>query len=488
MPQDDYKEKTLFRIIKSLFGSKDEVKAEIINSIFEQIGENLNPREQAIFQFLKKGFEDLHQFQTEELFLTKFPEYRLTLQDIEPLDDSSLDYHKREYIDIHKKMAISQKLMQMANGMQVTGLTPDMVESLRDSVTVKEEEISLQTSNVLDLYEKAKEKGDCGIKTYIPEVDQIIGSIEPGTLTTIVGYTGHGKTSLALNIAYKSAREGKNVVYVSLEVPERDLLYDLISLHSTDLRLGVNKIPHQNIRMRKMDKKQEAEFKKVADDFNKNILPHFRILTERNFKDFSYGEIRDVLYRVDAEKRIDAIFVDQASLFKYYAKNKYANIYESINDYVSFFRKLAICFKVEDGKDRQMIIVLLAQCNRTGYLKAVKAGKKDPANEGRYDDTAVSESHELSRSASYLLTMYSSEAMRLSKEARVQLLKSRFGQTHEDPIQVTFDPEFYQVGEMSDTSSSSINDYSGVSFDNLMNFDGLELGFSNIGSIDTSDL
>ena len=487
MPQDNYKEKSLYRIIKSLFGSTDEVKREIINSIFEQVGEDLHPQEKAIFQFLKSGFDDLHQFQTEELFLRKFPEYKAILQDVEPLDDQSLDYHKREFIEDHKKTAISKKLMVMASGIQTTGLTPDMVESLRDSVTVKEDEVSLQTSNVLDLYERAKEKGDCGIKTYIPEIDQIVGSIEPGTLTTIVGYTGHGKTSLALNIAYKAAKEGKNVVYISLEVPERNLLYNLISLHSTDIKLGVTPIPNHAILLRTMDSKQESDFKKVASDFNKNILPNFRILTERNFKDFSYGEIRDVLYRVDAEKRIDAIFVDQASLFKYYAKNKYANIYESINDYVSFFRKLAICFKVEDGKDRQMIIVLLAQCNRTGFLKAVKAGKKDPANEGRYDDTAVSESHELSRSASYLLTMYSSEGLRLSKEARVQLLKSRFGQTHEDPIAVTFDPEYCQVGEMGETSS--VNDYSNVSpFENLMNLDGVEMGFTGFGSIDTSDL
>ena len=474
----------MLQIVKSLLGSTEEVKFDLVNDILDILKDDLTPQEIAVFQFLKEGYSTLHQFQTEELFIQKFPEYRASLGDYNPLDEKSLDYYKRGFIDKHQKTSIAKKMIQMAGTIRSTGLTPDMVEQLRDSVTVQEDDITLQTSNVLDLYDESKLKGNCGIKTYIPEIDQIIGSIEPGTLTTIVGYTGHGKTSLALNIAYKAAKSGKNIVYVSLEVPERDLLYDLISLHSTDLKFGISPIPHQSIRQRSLDSKQEENFRKVAEDFNKTVLPNFHILTERNFKDFSYGEVRDVLYRVDAEKRIEAIFIDQASLFKYYAKGKYTNPYEAINDYVSFFRKLAICFKVENGKDRQMIIVLLAQCNRTGFLKAVNSGKKDPANEGRYDDTAVSESHELSRSASYLITMYSSEGMRLSKEARVQLLKSRFGQTHEDPIPITFNPEYYQVGEMEDASNSSS---STSSFDSFMDLDALSMGF-NLGSIDTSDL
>lgn len=477
----------MLKIVKSVLNSTDESKSLVINTILEEVGSDLNPQENKVFTFLKQGYDTFSQFQTEELFLQQFPEYRISLQEINPLDADSLDYYRREFIEKHKRMSLSKKLLVMASTLQQTGLTPDMVESLRDSVTGNpEEEVSLQTSNVLDLYNASKEKGNCGIKTYIPEIDQIIGSIEPGTLTTLVGYNGHGKTSFAVNIAYKAAKEGKNVLYISLEVPERDLLYNLISLHSTDMKFGIDPIPHAAMRMRTMDKKQEEDFKRVAEDFNKTVLPNFHILTERNFKDFTQGEIRDVLYRVDAQKPLEAIFVDQASLFKYYATNKFANTGDAINEYVSFFRKLAICFKVEHGKDRQMIVVLLAQCNRTGFLKAATAGKKDSSMEGKYDDTAVSESHELSRSASYLLTLYSSESMRLSKEARVQLLKSRFGQTHEDPIAINFNPEFCQVGEM-EAFSSTVSNFSSGSTSSLVDINPEDIGF-NLSAVDLSDL
>ena len=478
----------MLTIVKSVLNSTEESRALVISSILEDIEKDLNPQELKVFRYLKNGYDTYSQFQTEELFLQQFPEYRSALNEVSVLDTSSLDYYRREFEERHKRNSISKKLLTMASTLQQTGLTPDMVEALRDSVTGNpNEDITLETSNVIDLYTESKKKGNSGIKTYIPEIDQIIGSIEPGTLTTVVGYSGHGKTTCAVNIAYKSAKSGKNVVYISLEVPERDLLYDLISLHSTDLKFGIETIPHSCMRMRSMDKQQEDNFKKVAEDFNNTILPNFHILTERNFKEFSYGEIRDTLYRLDNKKPIDTIFVDQASLFKYYGKGRVNDTNALINEYVSFFRRLAICFKVEKGKDRQMIVVLLAQCNRTGFLKAIASGKKDPTMEGKYDDTAVSEAHELSRAASYVITVYSSEAMRLSKEARVQLLKSRFGQTHEDPISVNFNPEFYQFGEMDDVSSN-VNNYSTASsFDSFLDINPADIGF-NLSAVDLSDL
>lgn len=477
----------MLTIVKSILSATEESKALIISSILEEAERDLNPQELKVFQFLKQGYDTYSQFHTEELFLQQFPEYRNSLKDITPLEQESLDYYKREFIEKHKRITISKKLLTMANAIQQSGLTPDMVESLREDVDNKQEDFSLQTSNVLDLYNESKKKKGDGIKTYVPEIDQLVGAIEPGTLTTIVGYSGHGKTTYAINIAYKAAKSGKNVVYISLEVPERDLLYDLISLHSTDMKFGINPIPHTSIRRCTMNDQQEECFNKVADDFNKTILPNFHILTERNFKDFTYGEIRDTLYRLDAQKPLDAVFVDQASLFKYYGKGRVTDTNALINEYVSFFRRMAICFKVENGKDRQIIIVLLAQCNRAGFHKAVAEGKKDPTMEGKYDDTAVSEAHELSRAASYVMTVYSSQAMRLSNEARVQLIKSRFGQTHEDPISVNFNPEFYQFGEM-DEVSSNVNNYSTASsFDSFLDVNPADIGF-NLSAVDLSDL
>lgn len=481
----------MITIVKSVLGSTDDQHFVIIDTILDTCSRELNPQEQAVFQYLHTGFSTYKQFPTEELFKKKFPEYSIALGDVSPLSLESLDYYKKEFIERHKRAAVSKKLLGIASNLQQTGLTSDIVESLRNSITNNESVDSLKTSNVVDLYEEAKANNYVGIKTYVPELDQLIGTIDEGTLTVIAGYNGHGKTTWAVNMMYKAAREGKHVVYISLEVTERDLLYGLISLHSNDPKFGRPPIPVASLRRRLLDEKQEKEFVEVAEDFNNTILPNIRILTDRNFKDFSYGEVREILYTLDAQSKIDVLFLDHANLLKYYVKTRYTNTGDAINEYVSFFRGLALCFKVENGVERHLTIILLAQCNRAGYTKALEAGRKDQTKEGRYDDTAVSESHELSRSATYIMTVYASGSMKLASEARVQLLKSRWGQIQEDPIVVSFHPENYLFGDFSDhsvtTLASSNMDSPYESFIGLNPSNFGMGGLGGIGSLGTID-
>lgn len=477
-------------IVKSVLNSADENKFFVVQNIMEEISTLLNPQELKVFKYLYDSFSTYNIFPTESVFLTQFPEYKISLQDTQIYEDQdSLDFYKREFIERHRRANIAKQILTMAGQIQTSGLTPDMVETLRDSVTnLNKEEESLETSNVIDLYEESKKRGNIGIKTYIPELDQLIGFIEPGTITVIAGAPAQGKTTLALNMAYKAAKQGVNIVYISLEVSERDILYNLISLHSKDPKFGTDPIPSRSLRLRTLDEKQELVFKKVSEDFNQTVLPNFHILTERQYKDFSYGEVRDLLYRLDNQKPIVGLFLDHANLLKYYVKGSFTNTGDAINEYVSFFRRLAICFrKDKEGNDRQLAVFLLAQTNRAGLLKAIAAGKKDPTQEGRYDTTGLSESHELERSSAYIITTYVGDGMKLSKEARVQLIKNRFGQSHEDPISVNFDPEFSLYGEMEETISSISHDYSSTSFDSILDIDPSSLGF-NLSSIDLSNL
>ena len=488
----------MLQIVKSILGSTDEGKYSIVSEILSTIEKDLAPNELAVFQFLKQGYDDLHQFQTEDIFLRKFPEYRLTLKDLEPLNDNSvkekdsLDYYKREFILKHQKNAISKKLLLMANTIQQTGLTPDMVESLRnDIIEAKEEEDVLKMPDARDIYAMNKELCNKGIKTYIPEIDQLIGTINPGTISVIAGYTAHGKTTWAVNMAYKGARDGKNVVYISLEVTLSDLLFELISLHSTDMSLGTPPLRFDDMRRGKLTDAQKEVYDKVVEDFNQKVLPNIHILTEGTFKQFSYGEVRDILYRIDSEKPIDVLFVDHANLLKFYVQGKFNSSCDAGNEFVSFFRKMAVCFKKDsDGKGRPLTVILLAQCNRSGWVRAANMGKKekDPNLEGMYDNTALAEINELERAASYIFFTYTSDSMKLSKEARVTFTKNRFGQTHETPISIDFNPEFYQYGDQWGQSGSSVNNYSSVSsFDSFMDIDPTSMGF-NIGTIDTSGL
>lgn len=70
-----------------------------------------------------------------------------------------------------------------------------------------------------------------GIKIGYPQIEKVIGGLEPGELWTIGGDTGHGKSLLAMNIAQNvfSATQ-KPVLFINLELTEdqaRERFYEL---------------------------------------------------------------------------------------------------------------------------------------------------------------------------------------------------------------------------------------------------------------------
>lgn len=471
----------MIRIAKSLLGKEkcDDGFEHLVN-IKEQVKDGLSPQENSVINYLMDSYKVHNKFPTCELFLNKFPEYIQAYNDEENsnLDDDSLAYYVYEYIHNKRKQIASRKMMEMSSIIAISpqGLTQDMVETLREFVVTNDDPIDETKSNVIDLYEESKKRTVNGtLKTYVPEIDDLTGGIETGTVTVISGFAGCGKSTWAVNIAYKNAKNGHSVVYISLEMTQTDLLFNLISLHSLDPKFKGKAIPSSIIRRHQMNDEQEKYFKFVADDYNKTVAPNLRILTEVSFHDFSQGEVREVLYRLDDIKPIEAVFVDQANLLKFYGKSKFSNVGDAINEYVSFFRRMSISFRKNADSVRQIATFMLCQCNRQGYLKA--QNQKDQNMKGKYDMTAIAEANELERAASLILMIYSDDDLKLIEEARVQLLKSRFGKCQGVPIPVCFKADFSQIGEMSDMSSGNTGYNSSDVFNQIVNVDASALGF-----------
>ena len=85
-------------------------------------------------------------------------------------------------------------------------------------------------------------------------------------------------------------------------------------------------------------------------------------------------------------------------------------------------------------------MLVLAQSNRDGFKRAQKLN-------GAYDLRAISEANELERSAMKVYSIYTSEDLKLAKEAEMQCLKNRTGETMMDPLSVFVDPVTYVAGE-----------------------------------------
>lgn len=141
------------------------------------------------------------------------------------------------------------------------------------------------------------------VKTGFPSLDKLIGGFEKGELITLGGYSGGGKTTLALNIATQIAQAGGNVLYFSLEMTKVEMHKRLVcsSLRISDF----SKITQEEFyavveKSKSLENELPLEFIDDADitvekisaicagkkDLSLIIIDHLHILrSEKRFKD-----------------------------------------------------------------------------------------------------------------------------------------------------------------------------------------------------------
>ena len=275
----------------------------------------------------------------------------------------------------------------------------------------------------------------------------ILVGLQAGTLATILGFTGSFKTTWALNISYNAITAGKNVLYLSLEVTSENIYYNLLSRHSYDNKFK----SHIEQSALKLKSVPEEDFKYLED----TIYPDFkqlpgRIYTvdETELESYSFFSLEtkfreiDKLATEETGHGIDVLVVDHAQLLKFDTSMKaLGNETNVVNAYVSFFRQSALNW-IKSGK--QILVLMLSQSSRDGWKEAVRT-------EGRYRLTALAEANELERASSIVLSVFSSDALKQVKAAKVQLLKHRDGQAWAEPMEVYVDPVYSVFGDVQNT-------------------------------------
>lgn len=184
-----------------------------------------------------------------------------------------------------------------------------------------------------------KPKMPCGI----PELDDLIWGIHKQELLIIGARPSHGKTSLALQIAWNVADSGHRVIFNSLEMSRENIIERL-----TCSEFGIN-----GWKLRKGFAEEMALFKGVGDRMRARLLKNaFEIV---DYKGWSIGQTREILEQF----KPDCIFIDHVQ--KISAKG-YGSKYEALADYAHRLQDLAIEFNCA--------IVLNSQIQRSGeFLK-----------------------------------------------------------------------------------------------------------------------
>lgn len=231
------------------------------------------------------------------------------------------------------------------------------------------------------------------------------------------------------------------------------MYYDLLSRHSTNPEFK-HHIEHEAFKKKELS---DDKFKYVEETIYpslKSLPGNIYIVDETELEAYSFYSLEAKFREIDklavesTNHGIDLLIIDHAQLLKFDASMKgIGNETNVVNAYVSFFRQNALNW-IKSG--RQISVLVLSQASREGWKEAVRA-------EGKYRLTALAEANELERASSLVLSVYSSDALKEMKEAKVQILKNRDGQVWIDPQEVYVEPAYYIFGDGQKGTSPSSN-------------------------------
>ena len=229
------------------------------------------------------------------------------------------------------------------------------------------------------------------IPTGIKSLDDLIWGVHKKELLVLAARPSHGKTSLALNIAWAIAKQDIPTIFLSLEMSSEAIYERLMciefGLHAWKLRIG--------------DVLEIKKSYEIMDKFTSRLLTSPIEVFEDKGK--TIVSVEEVL----KEMTPSVLFIDYAQKI---SSKGYGGKYEALSDYVVRLQSLAIQY--------DCAIILNSQINRGG-------SKADNATD------YLKGSGELEESADCLLQcewLFRSDPQRLdTKEFIVKAIKQRHG-------------------------------------------------------------
>lgn len=272
--------------------------------------------------------------------------------------------------------------------------------------------------------------------TGIKQIDDSIGGARAGELWIHAAYSGHLKTTLALNWAYcQSVGYHQNVLYYSLEMPYpqvRRWIYAMHSYHSkfagVRQHFGLQSSPDVGVGL-DYKKIRDAQLTPGEKDFYlKYVLPdledpkneygqiHVEV-ADPSKADITVEGLRDRAEEVYQKTPFGMAFVDHASLLG--TRSKWTSKFEAQAESLRDLKTTALNFRRGQG----LPVVALYQINREGLREAQK--RKDKGQLPTYDLYNLANSSEAERSADVVTATYLDKEYSQRSRALLTCLKSR---------------------------------------------------------------
>ena len=165
----------------------------------------------------------------------KIPEHNSVV--LELLDGARSGFNLESYARLVKSAAEKRGILDVATQLADMAYDKELeeVKSFAKSVVTKvltndDERKSLlspadQVQVLRDLIRAKREGGPVGTSTGFSRLDGLTGGLIPGSLVVVGARTSVGKSSFAENIAENVAKQGKPVLYVSIEMDPDQMMY-----------------------------------------------------------------------------------------------------------------------------------------------------------------------------------------------------------------------------------------------------------------------
>lgn len=326
-----------------------------------------------------------------------------------------------------------------------------------------------------DLYQAyINDKENYGIRLYFNNEND--SYIVPG-INILAGQTGHGKSMVANSIAYRSVRDGKNVLFVSLEISKKNIYYQMLSIHSYCNKSSLEAISHSDIKRHNLNGKQEQfAFTTLWPEFQ-NLKGNLYIVDEWDFDVTSINSLQEIFMLVEeyaqvhTGKGLDLIIIDYVQLFKVHKEALIRNEYEALSRWANDLRRITTNFL---GQNRMITMLLVSQLNRDAMTDVHDLEKRKAKNSVLPADkqkglpdikigmSQIAGSIELCKHASTIYAIYSDGSYRSSKQCKIFMLKNRDGACNEDGILTFMDPKYYSVGHFNSCETVFVGSYEDI--------------------------
>ena len=359
--------------------------------------------------------------------------------------EAEIVLHYKELVDFFARQQIQRDVTTSINETSsAADLLARLTKLVNEAESATDEEFNLDDC-VPELYGDVDRPLDNGLMTGIEDLDEVTNGFQRGTVASICGFTGHGKSTACNSTAYYNVANGKKGLILSIELPP-DMVWKQFEtryMFERDLGVDVHNMEHHTL-----DESVGKQVISLEPDFKRDVVPNLLVIDESKISKRIMTDYRKINKLFKAAERklggLDFVIVDHVGQLEL--------LYPEMGNIIlKQLTSAAKTFKTEKGE--KIVMIWAVQCNREGNRRAIR-------REGQYDLQAIADLNEVERSSSYCVFLYTSDAMKITQETKVSMLKNRLGVPIPVPFVTSFTPSVVMVGKKFDRANMNDVDFS----------------------------